>query len=88
MLVSGPTGTSVSVQVRAADNEAAFGAGQATQWCGPFNTPVPSNGANTQPLSGCSYLNNHRWLQLDVKLGTTTNGVRPTVSDIKAFWSY
>ena len=31
---------------------------------------------------------NHRWLQADVKLGTTVDGVKPSVSDVKMFWSY
>jgi hypothetical protein len=39
-------------------------------------------------LSGCAFLNNHRYLQLDVKLSTTIDGVRPTVSGVKVFWSY
>jgi streptogramin lyase len=83
-----PIGTTVSIQVRAASSEADFGAGLATAWCGPFLTPVPSSGANSQSLAGCPWLNGHRWLQFDVRLGTTIDGVRPSVSDIKAFWSY
>ena len=83
-----PVGTTVTIQVRAADSEAAFGAGLATAWCGPFNTPVPSSGPNTQSLAGCPFLNGHRWLQFDVKLGTTIDGMRPSASDFKAYWSY
>jgi hypothetical protein len=78
-----PQNTSITIQVRAADTEAAFGAGTATQWCGPF-----AGTAMTASLSACSYLNGHRWLEMDVKLATTIDGVRPTLSDIKAFWSY
>jgi hypothetical protein len=76
-----PAGTAVSVQARAADNPAQFAAGTATAWCGPFTTSPAS-------LAGCAFLNNHRYLQLDVKLSTTIDGVRPTVSDVKVFWSY
>ncbi len=76
-----PAGTSVTVQARAADNPADFAGGTATAWCGPFSTSPAS-------LGGCAFVNGHRYLQLDVKLNTTIDGVRPTVSDIKVFWSY
>src|SRR5205823_5628369 len=76
-------GTSVTIQARAADNEAAFGAGLGTAWCGPFSAPSPSSGVNTQPFAGCPFLDHHRWLQIDIKLATTANGVRPSVSDVK-----
>lgn len=77
-----PAGTSVTVRVRAADNQADFAANAATQWCGPFaHSP-----GTFQP--GCEFLNGHRWLQVDLKLDTQTDGVRPTVTDVKVFWSY
>jgi hypothetical protein len=73
----------VTVQARAADNPADFasGMGSVTAWCGPFS-------ASPASLSGCAFLNNHRYLQLDVKLNTTIDGVRPVVSDVKVIWSY
>jgi hypothetical protein len=77
-----PLGTAVSVQIRAADHEADFAAGTATAWCGPFTA---SPGV-LQPA--CAVLNGHRWVQVDVKLSTTANGVKPTVSDVKVAWSY
>ena len=77
-----PAGTSVLVSVRAANNQADFAAGNATAWCGPF---TQSPGV-FQPQ--CPYLNGHRWLQVDVKLDTQTDGVRPSVTDVKVFWSY
>ena len=77
-----PAGTSVTVQARAADNQADFAAGLATAWCGPFTvSPAVFHPA-------CAFLDDHRWLQLDVKLNTTVDGVRPSVSDVKVFWSY
>ncbi|MFZ5469118.1 MAG: MopE-related protein [Myxococcota bacterium] len=76
-----PAGTTVDVSVRSADTEAAFGAGQATAWC-----PVTASGTPLNPA--CSFLNGHRWLQVDITLGTTSDGVKPSVSDVKVFWSY
>jgi streptogramin lyase len=76
-----PAGTSLSVEFRAADTEAGFAGGTATAWCGPFTTSPAS-------LTGCAQLVGHRWLQADVKLNTTTDGVRPSFSDLKVFWSH
>jgi hypothetical protein len=81
-----PAGTSVTVQVRAADAETGFADGTATAWCGPFNSTTGTNTAAFQPA--CAFLNGHRWVQVDVKLNTTSNGVRPSVSDVQVFWSY
>jgi hypothetical protein len=76
-----PLGTAVEVQARAADAQADFAAGRATAWCGPFS-------ASPAALAGCPSLSGHRWLQLDVRLSTTADGVRPAVSDVKVYWSY
>ncbi len=77
-----PPGTTVSLRARAADTMAGFASGGATVWCGPLS----SSPAQFQP--GCEILNGHRWLQVDVKLNTQVDGVRPTVTDVKVFWSY
>jgi hypothetical protein len=76
-----PNGTAVSVRVRGADDQAGFGNGNATQWCGPF-TMSPASFGN------CAFLNNKRWAQVEVKLSTTQDGVKPQVSGVKLFWSY
>ena len=78
-----PAGTSVTINARAADSEAQFAAGQATQYCGPFD-----GAAMSASFAACGFLGGHRWLQLDVKLATTINGVKPSVSDVRVFWSY
>jgi hypothetical protein len=76
-----PAGTSATVQFRAADSEAGFNSGTATPWCGPF---AASPGA----FATCPFLNGHRWMQADVKLSTTQDGLRPTFSDLKLFWAH
>jgi hypothetical protein len=81
-----PAGTSVTVQLRAADTAAGFAGGTATAWCGPFTSTSGANTAALQPA--CAFLNGHRWVQADVKLATTANGARPSFSDFKVFWSY
>ncbi|MSP62264.1 MAG: hypothetical protein EXR72_18425 [Myxococcales bacterium] len=76
-----PVGTSVQVRARASDDQAGFSNGGATQWCGPFpNSPAA--------LANCAFLHNHRWAQVEVKLATTMDGVKPVVSGVKVFWSY
>ncbi|MGC4120406.1 MAG: MopE-related protein [Myxococcales bacterium] len=76
-----PAGTTVTVQFRAADSEAGFAGGQATAWCGPFSTSPSS-------FAACPQLNGHRWIQADVRLDTTQDGVRPSFSDLKLFWAH
>ncbi len=74
-----PQGTGVEVQVRAAKTAGELQTNP-TQWCGPF-TKSPAD------LTGCPFLNGNRWLQVDFRLWTTQNGVKPSVSDVQVNWS-
>ncbi|HEY3452289.1 MAG TPA: MopE-related protein [Myxococcales bacterium] len=76
-----PAGTSVTVQFRSADSAAGFAGGQATAWCGPFP-------ASPAAFAGCPQLNGHRFMQADVKLDTTQDGVKPSFSNLKLFWAH
>ena len=75
-----PAGTSVTVTAAAADTEAGLTTAPSTP-CGPFS-------ATPGDLLSCAQLHCHRWLQLDVALSTTMDGVRPVVHSIDVFWSY
>ncbi|MGC8928732.1 MAG: hypothetical protein ACP5QK_12535, partial [Myxococcota bacterium] len=74
-----PQGTGVEVQVRAAKTAGELQTNP-TQWCGPF-TKSPAD------LRTCPFLNGNRWLQVDFRLWTTQNGVKPSVSDVVVNWS-
>ncbi len=74
-----PPHTSVSVSFVAADSEAEL-ATNPSPVCGPF-------AVSPADLSSCAGLQGHRWLSADVQLNTTENGVRPSFSDLRLFWS-
>jgi len=74
-----PPDTGLELRVRAA-NTAGELQTNPTQWCGIFTTsPVD--------LTQCSFLNGHRWLQIEVKLSTKKDGVKPSISNIKVYWA-
>ncbi len=74
-----PPDTSIELRTRSADSAGELQTNP-TQWCGPFNTsPVD--------LSTCPFLNGHRWLQVEVKLSTKKDGVKPSLSNIKVYWA-
>jgi hypothetical protein len=73
-----PVNTSVTVTFVSADTEA--GLASATNHCGPFQTP-PAD------LLSCAGLQVHRWLSADVQLNTSQDGVRPSFSNLRVFWS-
>ncbi len=75
-----PAATSVSVTFVSADSEAELVTNH-SQICGPFN-------ASPADLSSCPDIQGHRWLSADVKLNTTQDGVRPSFSALRVFWSY
>jgi sugar lactone lactonase YvrE len=74
-----PPQTGVEVQVRAAKTAGELQTNP-TQWCGPFNK-------SPADLTTCPFLNGNRWLQVDVRLWTQQNGVKPSVSDVVVNWS-
>ena len=75
-----PPETSVEVTAVAADSEALL-ATAPTEVCGPFTT-------SPGDLLSCSQLHCHRWMQLDFRLTTTRDEVRPVVHDVALYWSY
>jgi len=76
-----PPDTSVSITAVSADTEAGLTTSPSTPPCGPY-TSSPAD------LLSCPQIQCHRWLQLDVRLTTTMDGVRPVVHEINAYWSY
>ena len=74
-----PPATSVTVTFTSADTEAGLQTNPSPA-CGPFNQ-------SPADLASCPELQGHRWLSADVRLGTTQDGMRPTFSNLRVFWS-
>ena len=75
-----PPNTAVSTTFVSADSEAEL-ITNPSPVCGPFNQ-------SPADLASCPGLQGHRWLSADVQLSTNQDGVRPSFSNLRVFWSY
>ena len=73
-----PPNTGITVEARASNNANDF---SASQVCGPF-------AASPGMLDACPFLNDNRYLQVEVTLSTNQAGARPILYAVRAYWAY
>jgi streptogramin lyase len=80
-----PANTTIGVTLASGDNVAAATGNLAASGC-TFNGVIGA-ASGLGDLTTCAGLSGHRYLAIRVRLGSTQDGFRPTVSDIQIAWT-